>query len=144
MVTKLPVTVGTPRLASAFAEMDHLFNRFFGNGGSPAEGWNMPVAIWEETDRTLIEADMPGVNKDALEITVEKGVLRISGERKQPEGERNYLYNGLQYGRFERTFRLPEWADPNSIQAELKDGVLRLSLGRLPESQPKKIEVQAT
>ena len=66
----------------------------------------------------------------------------MSAERKAPEGERNYLHHERAYGKIERVITLPETVDSEKIDAELKDGVLRLQLAKKPELQPKKIQVK--
>src|SRR5690606_32301135 len=81
--------------------------------------WYAPAALWEEGDCFHVEAEMPGVERDAIDVTLEKNVLRITAERKQPEGERTYWHNERGYGRVERSITLPETVDPDSITAEL-------------------------
>jgi HSP20 family protein len=125
--------------------LDTLFDRFFGDDGDflrPA--WTgMPVAMWEDDDHVYIEADLPGVNENDLDITFHNGVLFIRGERKVEEG-RTYLYNGRVYGRFERAITLPHPVDTDNVQARLTDGVLRIALAKSPEAKPKKIALKAS
>lgn len=125
-------------------ELDQLFDRFFGDSGSVApSSWYGPVALWEDDRHLYLEVEMPGVCKDDLELTVRDGSLRIAGERKAPEGDRKYWYNERRYGRFERVVSLPEAVDRDSIEAELHDGILRVTLTKKPEAQPKRISVKA-
>lgn len=104
--------------------------------------WFAPAALWEAGDCFYVEADMPGVQREDVEVTFEKNVLRVAADRKAPEGERTYWHNERGYGRVERTIKLPETVDPESILAELKDGVLYLKISKRPESLPKKIEIK--
>lgn len=128
-------------LDAARQEMDRWFQQAF---GEPAAGsWQAPIAAWEDGGHWYFEADMPGVTADSLEIQALDGQLRVAYERKAPEiNEGRALHNTRQYGRCEGRFTLPEQVDLDSIQAQLKDGVLRVTLSKRPEAQPKRIEVK--
>jgi HSP20 family protein len=78
-----------------------------------------------------------------LELTLEKNVLKIGAVRKAPEGDRTYWHNERGYGRVERTVNLPETVDGESIDAQLKDGILTVKLQKRPESLPKRIEIKS-
>lgn len=126
-------------------EMESLFGRVLGDGvenGGAIRGWRAPIALWDDADKVYLEVEVPGVTKDTIDLSVHKGVLRISGERKMPEGDRNYWVNDRLYGAFDRTISLPEDVDPDSIDAHLSDGVLNVVLSKRPEAQPKKIAVR--
>lgn len=132
--------------ASMRREMDHLFNRFLTDlpeDGGATRGWFAPVAMWDDTERVYLEVELSGVAKEDVDLTVHNGTLRISGERKLPEGDRNYWVNDRVYGRFDRAISLPEDVDSDSIDAHLVDGVLHIELAKKPEAQPKKITVKA-
>ena len=73
-----------------------------------------------------------------------KNTLKLTAERRETEGERKYWHQERSYGRVERLITLPETVDPEGIEAELKEGVLRLYLAKKPELQPKKIQVKAS
>ncbi|MFN0021413.1 MAG: Hsp20/alpha crystallin family protein [Pirellulaceae bacterium] len=132
-----------PRQLSHFErDMDQLLERFAGNGnGSPAAS-GVPANLWEEEGKWCVELELPGVKQDAIDITLEKNVLRVAATRTAPEGERKYWHAERTYGQFERHFTLPETVDPEGIDAGLADGVLHLTLIKKPEAQPKKIEVK--
>lgn len=118
-------------------ELDDLFGRFVGgtDSGSLLPGaWYAPVALWEDNEHVYLEIEVPGVGGDALEVVVHHGNLRVSGERKMPEGDRQYCYNERRYGGFERFISLPEAVDPDSIRAELRDGILHVTLTKRPEA----------
>ncbi len=93
-----------------------------------------------------IEMDLPGIKKDDIEITTEDNVLTISGERKLKEEAKDEEYYKVEsaYGKFSRSFTLPEKVDFSAIQAEFKDGVLEVTIPKLKEeeSKPKKIEIK--
>jgi HSP20 family protein len=128
-------------------EMDQVFDTFFGNGhgngNGHTAGYSAPASLWEEEDRWCVEVDLPGVKQEDIDITLEKNTLRIAAERKGLE-DRKYWHQERAYGRFERLFTLPETVNPDSIEAELREGVLYLTLAKRPESQPRKISVKAS
>jgi HSP20 family protein len=127
--------------------LEGLFDRLFDDavfGFSPrVEGAALPISLWHDEDAVYVEADLPGVSEQDVEVTVHKGVLFIRGERKGEEGRR-YLYNGRAWGRFERAITLPDEVNTAEVQAELKDGVLRLALPKSPETKPRKIALKSS
>jgi HSP20 family protein len=129
-------------LPAGFPEVDSLFNHFF----RPEEVamWRAPASIWEAENVFHIELDAPGVSKEDVELTFDKGTLQISLERKAPEVERTSWHNERGYGKVSRSISLPETVDPNTIGAELTNGVLHVTITKRPEAQPKKIEVKVS
>lgn len=127
-------------------DMDRLFNQFFGDNmaGGIARGWSASASIWEDDEHVFLEIEVPGVAAGDLDLTVQNGALRISAERKTPEGERNYWHNERVYGRFDRVISLPDVVDPDTIDAEMHNGVLCVKLSKKPEAQPKKVTVKAS
>jgi HSP20 family protein len=124
--------------------IDSIFDRVFGEDGLLGTAWRgVPVGMWQDDDHIYVEAELPGMTDQDVDITVHNGMLFIRGERKPSEG-RSYLYNGRCYGRFERVVTLPEAVDCESVQAELKDGVLSLTLPKSPEAKPKKITLKTS
>jgi HSP20 family protein len=123
-------------------EFDTLFNQFFRSEGGVS--WHAPVSIWEADNTFHVEADAPGVTKEDVEITFDKGTLQISLERKAPEGDRTNWHNERGYGKVSRSFSLPDTVDPSTITAELTNGVLHVTIAKLPEAQPKKIDVKVS
>ena len=102
------------------------------------------VDIFEKGDTTVIIADMPGVAADGVDVTFERQVLTLRGTVKAntPEGYRR-LASEYREGDYLRVFALSDEIDQAKINAEFKNGVLRLELPRAPEGQPKKISVKA-
>jgi HSP20 family protein len=123
--------------------LDALFNRFFGDdGGFMNQAWSRAaVATWEDENSFYVEADLPGVAQEDLDLTVYNGMLIIRGERKPAAGHA-YLYDGRSYGRFERAIVLPEAVQADDVQATLKDGVLSVALPKSPDARPKKITLK--
>ena len=99
--------------------------------------------IKESKDGYLFKADVPGVKESDLDVTVTGNRLTIAGRREAEKHEHSDTYYAFErsYGDFTRTFTLPEGVDMSSVHADLKDGVLTLTLRKLPELQPKKIPI---
>jgi HSP20 family protein len=125
--------------------LDSFFDQVFGDGGGVmSQAWSWaPVAMWQDDDHLFVEAEMPGLSDNDIEVTVHNDRLSIRGERKPDEG-REYLYNGRSYGRFERTITLPEAVKADDVQATLTDGVLHVALPKSPEAKPKRIAIKAS
>ncbi len=147
---------GTPEW-NPFRELDEMNNRlarFF--GGTPVRergdgreditvaAWAPLVDIIEDDKEYLIKAELPEVKKDEVKVTVENGVLSITGERKFEKEEKGKKYHRVEraYGSFVRTFALPDDADANTVSAEFKDGVLKVHLAKCESAKPKQIEVK--
>lgn len=129
-------------LGAGMPEFDNLFNHFFRAEEVPM--WRAPASIWEADNTFHIEVDAPGVAKEDVELTFDKGALQIGLERKAPAGERTSWHNERGYGKISRSVSLPETVDPNTITAELTNGVLHVTITKLPEAQPKKIDVKVS
>ena len=125
--------------------LDSLFDRFFDDSfsGFNADRAGVPVSLWQDEDDIYVEAELPGISDQDVELTVHKGMLFIRGERKSEEG-RSYLYNGRTWGRFERVITLPEEVQADNVEAELAHGVLRVVLPKRPETKPKKITLKTS
>lgn len=123
-------------------EVDALLNQFFGPGlKSIRRGYFTAASVWEEDDAYHIQLDVPGVAKDDVEITFNKGQLTITVERKTPEEKENRWHEERSYGKAVREISLSAPVDPDSITAELTDGVLHVTVTKKPEAQPKRIDV---
>ncbi|MBD3319711.1 MAG: Hsp20 family protein [Chitinivibrionales bacterium] len=133
-------------LASLFDEVGDLFNGSFGWSNRELSNRLYPsVDIEEHDDHYSLKADLPGLDKKDIAIKVENGTLSISGEKKHESTRKEkekYSYFERSFGRFERSFALPEHIDPEHIDARYKDGVLEVDLKKKPESKPKAIEVK--
>ena len=125
------------------------FSRFFddtaSNGEVATTGWLPSVDVREEKDRFLVHVDLPGVDKNDIEIVAEKGVLTIKGERhaETKTGDASYERVERVSGKFLRRFTLPESAQTDAITAKQTNGVLEVSIPKQPQVQPKRVEVQA-
>lgn len=103
-----------------------------------------PLTLWEDETKVYVEVDVPGLTRDALELTVDDGKLWIRGERKQSTRENAAVrHEERRYGQFERSIALGEMVDFNAIEAELADGVLTVTLAKKAEAQPQKIQIRS-
>jgi HSP20 family protein len=125
--------------------LEGLFDRFFDDSffGVRPDGAVVPISVWQDEDHIYVEADLPGMSDQDVEVTVHKGVLFIRGERKAEE-DRPYLYDGRTWGRFERAITLPDEVNAEEVQAELAQGVLRVTLPKSPETRPRKIMLKTS
>jgi HSP20 family protein len=126
----------------ALPEFDNLFNHFF--RAEEVATWRAPASIWEADNTFHIEVDAPGVVKEDVELTFDKGALSITLERKAPTGERTNWHSERGYGKVSRSVSLPDTVDPETISAELQSGVLHVTIAKRPEAQPKRINVKVS
>ena len=107
--------------------------------------WRPAVDIKEEEDRFVIYADLPGVDPDDIEITMEQGVLTLKGERSKETKEEHEGYKRVERvnGSFYRRFSLPDIADAERIEAKGKNGVLEITLPKQEKAKPKRITVKS-
>jgi HSP20 family protein len=107
--------------------------------------WIPHVDIREEAERFVVAADVPGVEPKDIEITADKGVLTVKGERSSQKNATADGYERVERasGTFLRRFTLPESADAEAIKATHVNGVLELSIPKRPQEQPRRIAVQA-
>jgi HSP20 family protein len=103
-----------------------------------------PVDVYEEKDRFVVKADLPGVLPEQLEVTAEKGILTLRGERRTENRERTEGYERLERvtGSFTRRFALPENVQADAIKAKFTHGVLEVSIPKQPEVAAKRVAVE--
>jgi HSP20 family protein len=104
----------------------------------------MPTVDISETDAGyLIKAEIPEVKKEDVKVNIQDGMLTISGERHQEKEEKNKRYHRLEraYGSFSRSFRMPDDADENTVNAEFKDGMLNVTLPKSKKAETKSVSV---
>jgi HSP20 family protein len=127
-----------------FAEMARLQDQLFGSSGrGRQEGFLPAIDIFEDEQAIYVDAELPGVKADDVNIELDENVLTIAGERRfdreQQQGERRRIEHS--YGSFTRSFVVPPSVDGERIQAEMKDGVLRLKLEKRAEAQKRRIPI---
>lgn len=106
--------------------------------------WTPLVDIIEEDKEYVIKAELPEVNKGDVKVTVENGLLTITGERKFEKEEKGKRYHRVEraYGSFVRCFALPDDTDNGKVNAEFKDGVLKVRVAKSEHARPKQVEVK--
>ncbi|MDH3414636.1 MAG: Hsp20/alpha crystallin family protein [Gammaproteobacteria bacterium] len=107
--------------------------------------WTPAVDIKEEEGRFLITADVPGVDPDDIDLTMENGVLTIKGERKMESDMKENGFRRVErlHGTFYRRFSLPDYADAENISASCRNGVLTVTVPKTDAVKPRRIEVKA-
>jgi HSP20 family protein len=115
-----------------------------GNGWFTKGQWAPLVDISEDDHEYTIKAELPGIEKENVKITVENGTLLITGERASEGEEKNRKYHRVEraYGSFLRSFTLPDDADGTKIRAEFKNGVLKVHLPKAENAKPRSIEIK--
>lgn len=135
-----------------FGELQEEINRLFSSWGDTESsgataGWMPNVDIQEFNDRFQLYVDLPGVEPNAVEITLDNGVLSITGERQfpsAPEGEEMVTRRTERgHGRFHRRFTLPDTVDSEKVSAKDHNGVLEISIPKQAKAQPRRIEIAA-
>lgn len=129
-------------------EIDRLFelpweeaNRDWGFHG----GWAPSVDIYESNDELIVKAELPGMKKEEIELTVHEGTLTISGERKHQRTQEEVQASRAEryFGRFQRTVSLNKPIDLNEVKATYRDGILTIELPKREEAKPKQIAIKA-
>ncbi len=120
--------------------LDSLFDRMLDAGGVLQVQPAIPLSVWEDEDRIHVEAELPGLTYEDLDVTIHNRTLSIRGERRPDEG-RKYLVNSRACGKFEQVLKLNVPVDGDKVQADLKDGILRIDLPKNAEARPRKIAV---
>jgi len=143
----LPVRVFTSPVTkadSAWPAWSRDLDQFFDRVLEPKLTTSFRVDVREEKGDLIFEAEIPGLTKDDLEITVEDGVLSIAAEYKcsTDEEKSDYHLRERRYGKVSRSFQLPSTANAEKISALVKDGILTLKVPMKEEARPRKIQVQ--
>lgn len=107
--------------------------------------WIPPVDIFEKGDNLVIRAELPGVQKDDIDVRIENGILSLRGERKrQSDVDEAGAYRLERvYGSFSRSFALPTTVNSSKVTAMFKDGILEISVPKSEEAKPKRVEIDA-
>jgi len=140
--------MNTLSIRNPIHEMDELFhNRLasvLGCEGLQSAAWSPVVDIEESAEEYTIHAELPGVNKEKVRVTVENEVLTLSGERDLERCVEAKTFHCVErsHGSFSRSFTLPEDVDAESVAANFKDGLLAVRVAKREEALPKSIEVR--
>jgi len=126
-------------------------NRLFSNNLTPSFGdegigrgaWNPNVDIYENKDQIVLEAELPGMNREDFDLTIENSVITLRGERRfeKKDDADNYHRVERAYGSFTRSFTLPQTVSGDGAAAEYRNGVLRVTLPKREETKARRIEI---
>lgn len=133
-------------LARMKKEMDRLFSSYTGGGAplSAASGVFPALNVREVGDKYYVEAEVPGIKPESIEIAVEGSTLTLRGERFSEKVEdASYHRRERKAGKFQKAITLPMDINADAIEAECRDGVLRLVLPKAEHAKPRKIEIRS-
>ena len=106
--------------------------------------WTPCVDISETDTAYLVKAEIPGVNKDDVKVTIQDGMLTLQGERKIEKKSNKFHRVERCYGSFMRSFLVPDDADENKVKAEFKDGMLNITLSKSEKVKPMQVNVSVS
>jgi len=137
---------GLNRLSNLRDELDTLFEMpFWSNFGRQSQlfsGWSPALDLYQNNDNVIARVELPGMRKEEIEISLQDGMLTISGERKSETAESDKAERTERYvGKFRRSISLPTQVDSNKVTATYRDGVLTVTLPKAEEAKPKQIQV---
>jgi len=133
---------------SALRELEKEFNRFWGGAIQAPDwfegAWVPSVDVTETDDAYVIEADLPGLSKDDIELVIVDNVITLKGERRNEHEEKAKGYHRFEryYGGFQRSFEIPGGFNGDKVTAQMSNGVLQVTVPKREEAKPKQIQVQ--
>ena len=136
-------------LRSLQDEVNRVFSSSFNRGGDnelTRGAWSPSVDIYENKDHIVMEAELPGMRPEDVDISIENNVLTLHGERKfeKKDEQDNFHRVERSYGSFTRSFTLPPTVTSENIDASFDNGVLKLTLAKREEAKPRRIEIKAS
>lgn len=146
---ELSVWPGFGRLTNLRDEIDRLFEApltELARSSQLLSGWTPAFDVYEDKDNVYVRAELPGMRKEDIDLSLHNGSLSISGERKQDQRfEEAEIYRSERFfGRFQRTIMLPTPVAVDRIKAQYKDGILNVTLPKAEEAKPKHIDVSVS
>jgi HSP20 family protein len=131
-------------LVSPSWDVDRFFSNFENELFNNDTTWRPAVDVNETKDAYLLNAELPGMTKEDIKISFDNNLLTLAGEKKleHEENKENYFRVERAYGKFERSFRLPEGVNADQIKANYKNGVLSLEIPKSEKVKPKEIEIK--
>ena len=137
-------------LATMQERMNRIWGGYYDRGAEDVTNrgtWQPAVDIYESDAKEIVlKAELPGLKREDIDVTVENNTLTIRGERRRDEGIPDNRYHRIEraYGAFSRSFTLPNTLDGGHVRAEYRDGVLTVTLPVRDEARPRQIEVKVT
>lgn len=103
---------------------------------------SIPISVWDDSEHVHIEADLPGLQPQHVDVRIEDDALKIAAERPAPERTGQKQHDERAFGRFSRALGLGKHIDRSRVDAQLRDGVLSITLHKRPEAQTQKVHVR--
>lgn len=130
-------------------QLNRLFEREYDSGAASSAAtadWIPPADVEEYADRFVLKLDVPGVDVAAIDITLDQGLLSVSGERARDAGSKDVERSRTErpYGRFHRRFTLPDTADAAGVHATGRNGIVEVTIPKQPKAQPRRIQISAS
>jgi HSP20 family protein len=129
-------------------DVNRVFDAFFGErpANGPARRWVPAIDLVETDDHFVLKVDLPGLEKDDVEIEVKDGLLTVSGERNAEHEERKDGYHRIEraYGAFSRSLTLPQGVEADQVQADFDKGVLEVRIPKPAERKPHRVQIGAS
>jgi HSP20 family protein len=140
---------GFGRLTDLREEIDRLFQvplAELARGAQLLSVWTPGIDLYEDKDNLYVKAELPGMKREEIDVSLHEGTLSISGERKSEKQHENAEVHRAErfFGRFQRTVTLPTPVAADKVKAQYKDGVLSITLPKTEEAKPKQIDVRAS
>ena len=140
---------GFGRLTSLRDEIDRLFGAPLAELAGDSQllsGWTPALDVYEDKDNVTVKAELPGLKREEIEVSLHDGTLSISGERKGEEKHQDAeVYRAERFfGKFQRTVTLPTPVAAEKVKAQYKDGILTVTLPKTEEAKPKQIDVSVS
>lgn len=133
---------------NALPILDRLFDDVMNGTAGTSFGASAPqrsfvpnVDVRSNPDEIVFHFDVPGLKQEDIEITLDATTLAVRGQRTFEGSEKDQVWLGRSYGRFEKAFTLPDLVDPDGMTAELADGVLTIRIPKRPQAKPRRIQI---
>jgi HSP20 family protein len=132
------------RIESWLAHRNQTLNAVPSNGHSEAPTlWQPPVDVREDAERITLVADLPGLEQSDVELSIDKNILTLRGERRR-DADKASGHHERAHGHFSRAFTLPPTVDLGHVSADMRAGVLTVTLPKKPEAKPRPIKINVT
>lgn len=144
---QMPELSSFDRLASFRDEVNRLFDLSWPTRDSGLfSGWSPALDVYDDKDRFGVTVELPGMKKEDIHLSIQDGVLTVSGERKhERENKEGETFRSERFfGKFQRSVTLPAMVDAAKVKASYKDGILSIDLPKAEEAKPKQIEVSVS
>jgi len=141
--------LGFGRLSTLRDEIDRLFEAplaEFARNNQLLSGWTPALDVYEQKENIVVRAELPGMRREEIEVSLHENTLSISGERKHEETHKDHeVYRSERFfGRFQRSVTLPTMVAGDKVKAQYKDGLLTVTLPKAEEAKPKHIDVNVS